>query len=154
MAPPAASVWYPSGSGGRNERVTFSMIPQEGEFWGTRSGVIKETAASARITAPKPMENTTMIGAAMLGRIWNTMVRRSVAPITRAASTNGCSRADSTTPLTMRWTLVMPTNPRPRASTVRLGGRNDISRISISSAGNAWKESISRWSIVSNQPRK
>src|SRR3972149_2128188 len=74
---------------------------------------MKARAPSARMTAPRPIENTTIIGAMMFGRMWNTIVRRSVAPMTRAASTKGCSLVDSTTPLTMRCTLVTPTHPHP-----------------------------------------
>src|SRR2546425_10141266 len=86
------------------------------------------------------------------------MVRVSVAPITLAASTYCCSLVDSTTPRTIRCTCGMPTNPKAKATTNKLGcdvkGVIDRMRISGSNGGEACKTSGRRCTAVSNHPRK
>src|SRR3989442_15571360 len=86
------------------------------------------------------------------------MVRVSVAPITLAASTYCCSLVDSTTPRTIRCTCGMPTNPKAKATTNKLGcdvkGVIDRMSISVSNGGKDCKASRNRCTAVLKQPRK
>src|SRR5690606_20846591 len=72
-------------------RPSASIRPQEGSGgWVPRP--MNDSAASARMAKARLIEVWTMIGAATLGRTWRVMIRRSPAPIDRAARTKTCSR--------------------------------------------------------------
>ena len=85
------------------ERLLASMLPQVGAGGGTPRPR-KLRALSDSSTQPNIEVASTVIGATQFGRIWRTIVKISELPITREASTNSCSRSDSTAPRTMRAT--------------------------------------------------
>ena len=92
-----------------------------------------------------------MIGTITLGRMWRARMRSVVAPLTRAASTNGCSLSARTEPRSTRLSR-MATSPSTSVTLSALGPRMDITNSSRSSGGMLIHASTSRCVMVSYFP--
>ena len=91
----------------------LSMAPHDGVGGGTPNPR-KLRADSARIATPSPKVTTTMIGAAILGRMWRAMICQSWHPMARATSMYWFSRMARTALRMIRALPAVPPIPRAR----------------------------------------
>ena len=112
----------------------------------------KLSVASDTIASPSSTDAMTMMGAKLLGRMCSIVMRRSPAPIARAASTNMLSRRLMTVERTTRattGTLTMESEAITFATEGPSTAMNDSAR---NSAGMARMMSMKRCSVLSTQP--
>ena len=91
----------------------------------------------------------TMSGATRFGKMSTKMIRRSLAPSDRAASTNSFSRRESVWPRMIRPTTAQLKKAITAIDTIRLGPTIDTSAIANSRRGNERITSMKRESAVS-----
>ena len=107
---------------------------------------------SLRITAPREMVKTTIMGGHTCGRTWLRRILQVGQPTARAASTYGFSLVLNTTPRTVRM-LPMPVNaPRTTIMGTMPCPRSDITVSTMNSHGKASHASTNRCTIRSNVP--
>ena len=109
-----------------------------------------ESVLSAMIAAATPSVAATMIGASEFGRMCRTMIRRSLAPMQRAASTNSRFLSERNVARTKREVVIHESSPRTMTMTpIVMPLKNTPKRMSKKRRGNEYIMSTNRMSRLS-----
>ena len=117
--------------------ASFSMFPHDG-VGGWMPRPRKDRVDSAMIAAATPSVAATMIGASAFGRMCLRMIRMSLAPMARAASTNSRARSCRKDARTRRAVVIHERRPSTITITpIVMPLKKTPSRMSTKSRGNA-----------------
>ena len=112
----------------------------------------KESDASMITATAITKVESTIIGAITFGRIWRNMIRRSLAPMVRAASAQTFSLAENTEPRMTRVGRGIETNAIAQNPFIRPGPSTDTIAIASTRNGIVCTASTMRCTTRSNLP--